>query len=48
MDSSFSGKDEIWYLRVCHHVPHELYEVTARERQQDAEEGLEYLVHDKF
>jgi len=20
-----SGKDEIWFLRVCHHVPHELY-----------------------
>ena len=19
------GKDEIWFLRVCHHVPHELY-----------------------
>ena len=18
-------KDEIWFLRVCHHVPHELY-----------------------
>jgi len=25
MDSSVSGKDEIWFLRVCHHVPHELY-----------------------
>ena len=25
MDSSGSGKDEIWFLRVCHHVPHELY-----------------------
>jgi len=30
MDSSVSGKDEIWFLRVCHHVSHELYEVTAR------------------
>ena len=28
MDSSVSGKDEIWFLRVCHHVPHELYHVT--------------------
>jgi len=26
MDSSVSGKDEIWFLRVCHHVPHELYQ----------------------
>jgi len=25
MDSSVSGKDEIWFLRVCHHVPHEIY-----------------------
>ena len=23
---SFSGKDEIWFLRVYHHVPHELYQ----------------------
>ena len=27
MDSSVSGKDEIWFLRVCHHVPHELYQM---------------------
>ena len=26
MDSSVSGKDEIWFLRVCHQVPHELYQ----------------------
>ena len=25
MDSSVSGKDEIWFLHVCRHVPHELY-----------------------
>ena len=25
MDSSVSGKDEISFLRVCHHVPHALY-----------------------
>ena len=29
MDSSVSGKDEIWFLRVCHHVPHELYQGYA-------------------
>jgi len=22
-----SGKDEIWFLRVCHHVPHGLYHI---------------------
>ena len=27
MDLSVSGKDEIWFLCVCHHVPHELYHV---------------------
>jgi len=30
MDSSVSGKDEIWFLRVCHHVPHELYPLYRR------------------
>jgi len=25
MDSSVSGKYEIWFLRVWHHVPYELY-----------------------
>jgi len=25
MDSSVSAKDEMWFLRVCHQVPHELY-----------------------
>jgi len=29
MDSSVSGKDEIWFLRVCHHVPHELYTIET-------------------
>jgi len=29
MDSSVSGKDEIWFLRVCYHVPHELYKPTT-------------------
>ena len=32
MDSSVSGKDEIWFLRVCHHVPHELYNKTNKRR----------------
>jgi len=25
MVSSVYAKDEIWFLRVCHHVPHDLY-----------------------
>jgi hypothetical protein len=25
MDSSVSAKDEIWFLRVCHHVSNALY-----------------------
>ena len=33
MDSSVSGKDEIWFLRVCHHVPHELYVIVTLEKQ---------------
>ena len=31
MDSSVSGKDEIWFLRVYHHVPHELYVFLYRQ-----------------
>ena len=34
MDSYVSGKDEIWFLRVCHHVPHELYYIS---QSRDAE-----------
>jgi len=30
MDSSVSGKDELWFRRVCHHVPHELYIQSVR------------------
>jgi hypothetical protein len=25
MDSSVSPKDEIWFLRVCHHISNALY-----------------------
>ena len=34
MDSSVSGKDEIWFLRMCHHVPHELYSHASYERKK--------------
>jgi len=29
MDSSVSLKDQIWFLRVCHHVSNELYRVLS-------------------
>ena len=28
MDSSVSPKDEIWSLRVCHHISNAVYDVT--------------------
>ena len=28
MDSSVSLENQIWFLRVCHHVPFSLYETT--------------------
>ena len=28
MDSSVSPKDEIWFLRVCHHISNAVYRVT--------------------
>ena len=37
MDSSVSGKAEIWFMRVCHHVPHELYYYTQKEDIKDFE-----------
>jgi len=29
MDSSVSPKDEIWFLRVCHHISNALYYCTG-------------------
>jgi len=28
MDSSFSPKDEIWFLRVCHHISNAVYQIS--------------------
>ena len=28
MDSSFSPKDEIWFLRVCHHISNAVYNLS--------------------
>jgi len=30
MDSSVSPKDEIWFLRVCHHISTGLYHLNSR------------------
>jgi len=30
MDSSVSPKDEIWFLRVCHHISNALYPFITR------------------
>jgi hypothetical protein len=32
MDSSVSPKDEIWFLRVCHHVSNAVYIISTRVR----------------
>ena len=29
MDSSVQAKEEMWFLRVCHQLPHELYSLRA-------------------
>jgi len=30
MDSSVSPKDEIWFLRVCHHISNAVYELLGQ------------------
>ena len=30
MDSSFSAKDEIWFLRVCHHVSNAVQAINSK------------------
>jgi hypothetical protein len=47
MDSSVSPKDEIWFLRVCHHISNAVYtrgmEQAVRVRKLgDATQGLLY------
>jgi hypothetical protein len=32
MDSSVSPKDEIWFLRVCHHVSNAVYQFTKLQK----------------
>ena len=47
MDSSVSGKDEIWFLRVRHHVPHELY-LPFIARLLAAEEATSLQYSDRY
>jgi len=42
MDSSVSPKDEIWFLRVCHHISNAVYKET-----QHAVGGFVYLRNKK-
>jgi len=43
MDSSVSPKDEMWFLRVCHHISTGLYYWQTEARQlRDWEEDLIY------
>ena len=35
MDSSVSAKDEIWFLRVCHHVSNAVYNSLSLPRQHN-------------
>jgi len=39
MDSSFSPKDEIWFLRVCHHISNAVYTLSATVLTDGADEG---------
>jgi len=43
MDASVSGKDEIWFLRVCHHVPHELYNIYRPEEVSSAPRFYQHM-----
>ena len=40
MDSSVSPKDEIWFLRVCHHIANAVYLFTVGMMQMTAVSGL--------
>jgi hypothetical protein len=48
MDSSVSPKDEIWFLRVCHHISNAVYQHSCEQRNtgEYAEVGDEELERD--
>ena len=42
MDSSVSPKDEIWFLRVCHHISNAVYYITrtsVKKREREKRKG---------
>ena len=45
MDSSVSGKDEIWFLRLCHQVPHGLYHHLSAPPAHDSYLEAQYEDH---
>ena len=47
MDSSVSPKDEIWFLRVCHHISNAVYYPAfclVRLRKTTKKDTLRYMV----
>jgi hypothetical protein len=46
MESSVSAKDEIWFLRVCHHISNAVYQLQHKRGHvvstQVLEEGEKY------
>jgi hypothetical protein len=46
MDPSVSAKDEIWFLRVCHHVSNAVYKLMEK-AISFAAVGCRYGVHEK-
>jgi len=35
MDSSVSPKDEIWFVRMCHHISDAVYHYTLRNNPEE-------------
>jgi hypothetical protein len=48
MDSSVSSKDEIWFLRVCHHISTGLYEYGLCDLAQLMAEEIRLLQEPGF
>jgi hypothetical protein len=51
MDSSISPKDEIWFLRVCHHISKAVYQQIHNLRARRPVVGsttlfYTYMIHD--
>jgi len=44
MDSSVSPKDEIWFLRVCHHISNAVYSNNMKLREECTSLGFVLIV----